>query len=60
MKRFCVALFALAFILLTSGCGQSGPLYLPEDPSRIETVPPTPEDSEEETEEDGEAPKQQS
>ena len=44
MKRL-LALFA-AFVLF--GCGQSGPLYIPGDPSRIESPPPVEESTEEE------------
>ena len=32
MKRFLALLAALVLV----GCGQSGPLYIPDDPSRIE------------------------
>ena len=39
MSRSRVA-FAAAFItLLLAACGQSGPLYLPDDPSQITTMP---------------------
>jgi predicted small lipoprotein YifL len=44
MKRL-LALFA-AFVLV--GCGQSGPLYIPGNPSRIENPPPPAEESTEE------------
>jgi predicted small lipoprotein YifL len=45
MKRLTFLFSALAFMILLSGCGQSGPLYLPGDPSTIaappeEAVPP--------------------
>ena len=54
MKRL-LALFA-AFVL--AGCGQSGPLYIPGDPSRIENPPPVEESTEEEAAgEDGETDK---
>ena len=37
------------------GCGQTGPLYIPGNPSRIEQPPPTAESTaEEESEENGE------
>ncbi len=55
MKRLTVALGAFSLVLPLFGCGQSGPLYLPDDPSRIEAVPPAPADVEEE-EEEAEAP----
>ena len=45
--KFFLALFA---VLLIGGCGQSGPLYIPGNPSRIENPPPpTEEAGEEET-----------
>ena len=52
MKR----LFALFVVLLIAGCGQSGPLYIPGNPSRIESPPPPAEDAgeEESAEENGE------
>ncbi|MDH3305238.1 MAG: hypothetical protein OEM50_12635 [Gammaproteobacteria bacterium] len=57
MKRLTVALGAFSLVLPLFGCGQSGPLYLPDDPSRIEAVPPAPADvEEEEKEEEAEAP----
>jgi predicted small lipoprotein YifL len=48
MKRL-LALFAV-FVLF--GCGQSGPLYIPDDPSRIENPPPVEESAEEEAAEE--------
>lgn len=54
MKSLLAALVVLYFACLTSGCGQSGPLYIPGDPSRIETSPPPPqEENEEEKDENG-------
>ncbi|MDH3491882.1 MAG: lipoprotein [Gammaproteobacteria bacterium] len=44
------------FVLPLSGCGQSGPLYLPDDPSRIEVAPPAPAETEEEEKKEAEAP----
>jgi predicted small lipoprotein YifL len=38
-----------AFILC--GCGQSGPLYIPGDPSRIESPPPAENSAEEDADE---------
>ncbi len=52
MTRFLIALFALYFACLASGCGQSGPLYIPGDPSRIETSPPPPQEQENGEEQD--------
>ena len=48
MRRFLTALFAILFV---TGCGQTGPLYIPGNPSRIEPPPPA---AEEETEEEAE------
>ncbi len=50
MNRFIVALVAVSFLWLAAGCGQSGPLYLPGNPSRIERVPPPEEQADEEKE----------
>ena len=50
MKRLSTLLAVLLF--LASGCGQSGPLYLPDNPSKIERLPPKPRDGEEEKEKD--------
>ena len=41
MKR----LFALFAVFVLVGCGQSGPLYIPGDPSRIENPPPPAEEA---------------
>jgi predicted small lipoprotein YifL len=46
-----LSVLLLAFAL--GACGQSGPLYVPGDPSSIETTPKTPE-SEEDRDENGE------
>jgi len=51
MKRLILALAAFTFVFLASGCGQSGPLYIPDNPSKISVPPPA---SESETEEDEE------
>lgn len=51
---------ALLLVFLLGACGQSGPLYIPGDPSRIEQPPPAAEstaDEEEEAEEDGDSDK---
>lgn len=48
MKRgnlFLIGLASISFVLLLPGCGQSGPLYIPGDPSQM-AVPPTNETSE--------------
>jgi predicted small lipoprotein YifL len=49
MTRFVVALVAISFVgLFAGGCGQSGPLYLPGNPSKLERLPPAPRESDEE------------
>ncbi len=40
MKRLTLFIAVLASLLLFSGCGQSGPLYVPGNPSQM-AVPPT-------------------
>lgn len=59
MKRLILALAALSFVFLASGCGQSGPLYISGNPSKIQQPPPVAEstaeeEQKEEQEEDGE------
>ena len=44
MKRSIYILSAILVLLPLTGCGQSGPLYLPGNPSTIETVPSVPAD----------------
>ena len=59
MKHLILALAALSFVFLASGCGQSGPLYVSGNPSKIQEPPPAAEEEqEEEQEEDGEADKE--
>ena len=53
-------LAALLLVFLLGVCGQSGPLYIPGDPSKIEQPPPAAEstaDEEEEAEENDETDK---
>ena len=52
-------LAALLLVFLLGACGQSGPLYIPGDPSRIQQPPPAAESTadEEEAEENGETDK---
>ncbi|MBT8083527.1 MAG: lipoprotein [Gammaproteobacteria bacterium] len=55
MRRFLTALFAILFV---TACGQSGPLYIPGNPSRMEEPPPAAEEeTEEKAEEDRDADK---
>ena len=57
MRRLAFAFAAFSFILLFGGCGQSGPLYLPGDPSTIQSpTAPADADQEEEKEENSDAP----
>ena len=50
-------LLSLALLLFLAGCGQSGPLYLPGNPSQVTTVPPETA-SEEDNEDDEDADRQ--
>jgi len=47
MKRLTFLFSALAFLFLFSGCGQSGPLYIPGNPSTM-AVPPAEQPAREE------------
>ncbi|MGI9343234.1 MAG: LPS translocon maturation chaperone LptM [Gammaproteobacteria bacterium] len=53
MKPTTFALTAFLLTLTLAGCGQSGPLYVPGDPSSIK-APPEPANSGEESDENGE------
>jgi len=53
MKSIYITLATLFLLGILAGCGQSGPLYVPGDPSSIQTPPETPE-AEEESDENGE------
>jgi len=48
MKRLTLTLAAISLASLCTACGQSGPLYLPGNPSQIQNVPNTPADADEE------------
>lgn len=52
MKRLILALTACSFFFLAAGCGQSGPLYIPGNPSKISHPPPPEEVAEDGEEED--------
>ena len=59
MTRLTLLLVAL-FGFLLAGCGQSGPLYLPGDPSEIQQAPqPVEAESQEDDEEPDENDKQE-
>ena len=47
MKRLLVWSVAIATAYLISACGQSGPLYLPGNPSEIQTPAAEPDEEEE-------------
>jgi predicted small lipoprotein YifL len=50
MKRLTFLIAAFAFTFLFSGCGQSGPLYVPGNPSQMAVPPSQPPPGEEEAE----------
>jgi len=52
MKRVCLLLTALALAFVATGCGQSGPLYIPGNPSKIQNPPPAEDDQAEEEKEE--------
>lgn len=55
MKRLFAALAAVSFLFMATGCGQSGPLYIPGNPSKIQQPPQTESAAQQEEEDDGEA-----
>ena len=62
MKRICLLMTVLAAVFVVAGCGQSGPLYVPGNPSQM-AVPPSQETAgtqdPEDGEDDSEAPEQE-
>lgn len=56
MKTSAARLIALiGFAVTIAGCGQRGPLFLPGDPSSVQTeIPPVPTLPDDEPEDDGE------
>ena len=55
MQRLLIVLAALLFV---AACGQSGPLYIPGNPSKVQQPPPQAESkAEDEAEENGKADK---
>ena len=52
MKRICLLMTVIASIFVIAGCGQSGPLYVPSNPSQM-AVPPSQEIASMENPEDG-------
>ena len=55
MKRLLFPIAAFALMILFSGCGQSGPLYVPGNPSQV-TVSPTQQAASEEDEKEKQDP----
>ena len=55
MKRLLLSLAAFSLAFAVTGCGQSGPLYIPGNPSTIQNPPPAEEEAEEEKEEDNDS-----
>ena len=58
MKSFFATLGLLLLILSFAGCGQSGPLYVPGDPSSIQAPPEEAKESEEKDEDAEDADRQ--
>jgi len=52
MTRLILLIAAISGFILF-GCGQSGPLYLPGDPSEIRNAPQPVQNADEEEDEDG-------
>ena len=52
MKRLTLFITVLASMMLFSGCGQSGPLYVPGHPSKMAVPPSQDTASEDEQEEE--------
>ena len=52
MKRLILLIAAISSLVLL-GCGQSGPLYLPGNPSEIRSAPQPVENADEEEDDDG-------
>jgi predicted small lipoprotein YifL len=53
MNRLFTSLAACSFLFVAYGCGQSGPLYLPGNPSTIEQPPPAANEASPEEEDSG-------
>lgn len=49
-------IFPFVALLILSACGQSGPLYLPGNPSQVQEPPPPPEQPDERDEDEDESP----
>lgn len=46
------AITALLLLMFIAGCGQSGPLFIPGDPSSIQPPPAEPQETDEDDEDD--------
>ncbi len=55
MKRLLPLLGAFYVVFIATGCGQSGPLYIPGNPSQIQNPPAAEDQAEEEKEEDNDS-----
>ena len=55
MKSVFLLLAAFSLAIVATGCGQSGPLYIPGNPSTIQNPPPADDQAEEEKEEDSDS-----
>lgn len=53
MKRSILTLAAISSVLLFTGCGQSGPLYLPGNPQKVEKISPASPEKEEQKKDGG-------
>ena len=51
MKR--LSILVAAFLFIAAGCGQSGPLYIADNPSKILEPPPEAESTADQEQEDG-------
>ena len=54
MKRLTLLLAAVSSLFLFAGCGQSGPLYVPGNPSTMAVPPSNPDNAEQSDEEQDE------
>jgi predicted small lipoprotein YifL len=52
MKRLTILIAILACVFIVSGCGQSGPLYIPGNPSTMAVPPSQQTAADEESEEE--------
>ena len=55
MKRSIFTFAVISSVLLFVGCGQSGPLYLPGNPNKVEKISPATPDEEKKKKENDDA-----